>query len=161
MSLRVMLIKEPPSIWSSTYLIPPSRVILAAVNLALLAVAGGAGDLLSLLSVCIGRGWLFRAPLKVHSTHHVDCVLQELMSKYEAVNKAAWQAFGAIQALLSRETVLKDLTLNELQSLFRCEAWGSASCDTYQAAECCICGKHSDSHPGDGLQCGLTGKGVR
>ena len=50
-----------------------------------------------------------------------DHALQELMAKYEAVNKAAWQAFGAIQALLSREAVLKDLTLNELQSLFRCE----------------------------------------
>lgn len=41
------------------------------------------------------------------------------MAKYPAVNKAGWQAFGAIQALYSREAVLKDLTLNELQSLFR------------------------------------------
>ncbi len=49
--------------------------------------------------------------------------MQELMDRYEAVNKAAWQAFGAIQALLSREAVLKDLTLNELQSLFRCEGF--------------------------------------
>ena len=47
--------------------------------------------------------------------------MQDFMSRFEGVNKAAWQAFGAIQALLSREAVLKDLTLNELQSLFRCE----------------------------------------
>ena len=45
--------------------------------------------------------------------------LQELMGRYEAVNREGWQAFGAIQALLSREAALKDLTLNELQSLFR------------------------------------------
>jgi len=45
--------------------------------------------------------------------------MQGLMAEYEAVNRAGWQAFGAIQALLSRESVLKDLTLNELQSLFR------------------------------------------
>ena len=49
----------------------------------------------------------------------VTLVMQGLMAKYEAVNRAGWQAFGAIQALLSREAVLKDLTLNELQSLFR------------------------------------------
>lgn len=53
--------------------------------------------------------------------------VQELMGKYEAVNKGGWQAFGAIQALLSREAVLKDLTLNELQSLFR---WALAPCPT-------------------------------
>ena len=49
----------------------------------------------------------------------VRLVMQGLMAEYEAVNRAGWQAFGAIQALLSRESVLKDLTLNELQSLFR------------------------------------------
>ncbi len=47
------------------------------------------------------------------------CFMQDIMAKYPAVNKAGWQAFGAIQALCSREAVLKDLTLNELQSLFR------------------------------------------
>ena len=41
------------------------------------------------------------------------------MRRYEAVHREGWQAFGAIQALLSREAALKDLTLNELQSLFR------------------------------------------
>ena len=41
------------------------------------------------------------------------------MGRYEAVHREGWQAFGAVQALLSREAALKDLTLNELQSLFR------------------------------------------
>ena len=45
--------------------------------------------------------------------------MQELMGRYEAVHREGWQAFGAVQALLSREAALKDLTLNELQSLFR------------------------------------------
>ena len=41
------------------------------------------------------------------------------MGRYEVVHREGWQAFGAVQALLSREAALKDLTLNELQSLFR------------------------------------------
>ena len=41
------------------------------------------------------------------------------MGRYESVHREGWQAFGAVQALLSREAALKDLTLNELQSLFR------------------------------------------
>ena len=49
------------------------------------------------------------------------------MHRYEPVNREGWQAFGAIQALLSQEAALKDLTLNELQSLFRQAASPPAS----------------------------------
>jgi hypothetical protein len=41
------------------------------------------------------------------------------MTRYDGVNSGAWQACAATLALLSGDPALKDLTFNELQTLFR------------------------------------------
>ena len=45
--------------------------------------------------------------------------LQELMRRYEGVNSNAWQACAATLALTSGDPTFKDLSFNELQTLFR------------------------------------------